>query len=426
MRIADAGIQRMLLLPAILTLICLVAGCNKKPQEMNGTKAVEIIKTKEGASISDASLPDFQIQLLELAFETASLIPVNPFIKDRSLAQEKVVDACLKLDLPVRAVRYSDKIDNWRRGLCYANTAKYLVQNGHTADQVRKGLEIAEQIADMDHGQQWRNDRIKAAIAQTYMLLGQPENAQRFNRHLTDAAEGTTEEQEVLPRDTLSFEEKVSGLDSTIALMNFDLTQAALQAYAELFNAYYTDVEKRNITQTKINEACEKHKIPLPIRMELLIILASIALEHNDQAKTMELVNEAQILLDDYEWPLEKRIPLSANVSELRYKAGGPEQALADLGNALLLYDEHSEEIVDIYQAETIRPIAEAYQCIGDKDKALAVYKKTVEAGMANLNLKPRAEALSSTCGSMALNAVEPDQELVARMNSIKDELGQL
>ena len=45
-------------------------------------------------------------------------------------------------------------------------------------------------------------------------------------------------------------------------------------------------------------------KVPVFIRIGLLLDLAGFALEYSDQNKTLELVNEAQILLDDSQWRL--------------------------------------------------------------------------------------------------------------------------
>lgn len=419
----DIKVHHIVLHAVMLALFCSWVGCSKKPE---GKSATQIVKTKHsnnGPTISQKPLPDFQVKLLELAFETASSIPVKPFIKDRSLAQEKVVDTCLELDQPVRAVRYADKIENWRRGLCYAKTAVYLAQNGYGAEQILKGLDIAEQIAAMDHGQLWRNDLIKAKIARAYVLLGEPEKAKQFDNNIMDSGGDQTKETESASNNHISFEEQIKVIDAMPPLMDFELTKAALHAYAGLYDFYYDDIEKRDILEDRIRSTCDKNKLPIPIQMELLMKLTQISLDHDDLTKALEMVNDTETYLRDYQWPIEEYIPLSANVAKLRFDAGDQEKARTDIDALLAFYDEKMDDIVDIYLAETICPLAEVYQYMGDTKMALSVYKKTVEASITNPNHKPQAEDLSATCCSMAVYAIEPDAELWRCIHEVREGL---
>ena len=67
-------------------------------------------------SLNDLYIEDFQHQLIDLAFESASLIPVKPHIKDRSRKQEEVILACIELGLPNKALGFIPQIENWREG----------------------------------------------------------------------------------------------------------------------------------------------------------------------------------------------------------------------------------------------------------------------------------------------------------------------
>lgn len=81
--------------------------------------------------------------------------------------------------------------------------------------------------------------------------------------------------------------------------------------------------------------------------------------------------------------------------------------------------------MANIYHAEAIRPMAEAYHAMGDTESALDIYRQAIEEGMENPNSRPRAEDLSETCLSMALNGVEPGAELLDRISQIAENLGQ-
>lgn len=79
---------------------------------------------------------------------------------------------------------------------------------------------------------------------------------------------------------------------------------------------------------------------------------------------------------------------------------------------------------MDIYRAGALRPVAEAYQSMGDATGALATSKRVVEEGVANPNSRPRADDVCATCVSMAVHGIGPDAELLARLEQIINELG--
>jgi hypothetical protein len=72
---------------------------------------------------------------------------------------------------------------------------------------------------------------------------------------------------------------------------------------------------------------------------------------------------------------------------------------------------------VNIDKAEAIVPLAESYQMMGNRDKALEVYKLAVTSAVENPNSRPRAEDLTDILCSMALNSVELDEELDMEIN---------
>jgi tetratricopeptide (TPR) repeat protein len=164
--------------------------------------------------------------------------------------------------------------------------------------------------------------------------------------------------------------------------------------------------------------------VPISNRIDLLIELAVISLDHSDPDKALDLVNEAEEIVDSADWRPRFEIPLRARLAELRFNAGDEEQARADLREALAMFDDNRGKIVNIYRAGALRPIAEAYQATGEPAAAREIYMRTLEAGIENPNSRPRAEDLMATCCSMALHAVEPDSKLLSRIREIHDGLG--
>jgi hypothetical protein len=106
--------------------------------------------------------------LLDLAFKTATAIPIRPHIKDRSRAQESVVAVSLDLGQPQRAQHYIKQIDNWRRGAGYADLAFYCAQHGKT-NEAQHYLDLASQSTRDPKVEDWRRDRIRVKIAKAHL-----------------------------------------------------------------------------------------------------------------------------------------------------------------------------------------------------------------------------------------------------------------
>jgi tetratricopeptide (TPR) repeat protein len=365
-------------------------------------------------------LKPYQTELLELAFGAASAMPADPHLKDRCTAQEIVVTACLELGQPQRALRYLEQIQNWRRGADYADLAFYCVQHGATAAEVEPYLEQAAQAAA--GVKDWQRDRINIKIARTRAYLGQTAQAEQLSRHVEPAETGKVAGVRAMVSDEGAFDEQMKEVDALVARGHFDVLRNALDVCVQLFDRFYADQIRRSQVEEKIKASWDK--LPVFIRMELLMALSESALKHADQGKALELVNEAQRLMDASQWTLENRVPIAARLCAARFRAGDKEKAHADADALRCRFDAEGQTIVNIYRAGVLRPLAEAYQAMEDTARALEVYKKAVEAGVENPNSRPRAEDLAATCCSMAVHGVEPDAGLWQRMREIRSGLG--
>jgi len=346
--------------------------------------------------LKDAPLESYQNELLKIAFESVSAMPGNPHIKSRSLAQEKVVMTCLQLNQPKRAHDYTRQITNWRKQLCYANLALYCAQHDFAKSDINYFLTLAAQVPQ--DTEDWREGQIEAIISQTNIEI------------------------EKKKEDTYNFDMEVESLEKLILTEDFDAIQNTLGVYAELYNRFYSNKERRDIIEDKIKKSWDK--MPILIRIELLLNMADFSIQHNDSSKALELVNESQEIMNSETWPLRYGIPLSAKIAKYYALSGDNETAKTKLQKALDIYNESSDQILNIDKAGVLRPIAEAYVALEDNTMALEIYNRAIEAGIENPNSRPRAEDLSSTCCSMALNKFNPGAELLARINEIKNGLG--
>lgn len=392
-------VKKISLLMVGIIFIFSITGCSKNDNQ-NVTEE----------ALKDKPIADFQIKLLDLAFEIASKIPIEPHIKDRSKAQEIVVSACLELDQPDRASGYIEQIEDWRRGMCYAELALYYIKNNNI-DKAKHCANLAHKVVMQDHGQSWRNERIKAKILEVneeFLRISQKADVSTINLSENE--------------EEIAFNNQIKELDDLVAPGNFEVIKNALNVYARLFKLHYGKPQRRLLIEEKIKNSWMQ--MPYFIRIHLLADLTESAIEHSDNQKSLELIDEAQTYLYDYQWPAESLIPLVSKLSGLRFKAGDIEIAHKDINAAWVIFQEQRNTIVDISRAKTLRPLAQAYQLIGDTEASLSVYRNAVEEGAVNPNSRPRAEDLSATCCSMALNYIEPDEELWERIHQISKELG--
>ncbi len=376
---------------------------------------------RQTVSQSETRLAPYQGELLELAFAVASRIPVNPHIADRSTCQENVVKTCLELGEPERALRYADRIANWRRGSAYADLAAYYVRHGAKKDRVEPYLEASRQEAA--RAEDWHKARINVKIAGVLACLGEGQQADRLGADVEPSETGKVQASRAMASDANGLDEQVKIMDAMIAPGNFDVVRNVLEAYGQLFGRFYGDGPRRSQLEERIRASWDK--LPVFVRIELLMTMAGSALDHQDPTKAQGLVDEGQQLMDAATWPAEYRIPMAARLAVLRFRSGGREKARLGTDALRGLFDAEKAGIPNIYRAGVLRPIAEAYQAIGDRRASLELYGRAVEAGVENPNSRPRAEDLAATCCSMALRGAQPDASLWGRIRTIQGGLGE-
>lgn len=368
----------------------------------------------------DRNIAAFRTELIELAFDTASAIPVDPHIKDKCRAQEAVVAACLRMDQPRRALRYLRKIDNWRRGLAYADLAFWCVRRGHT-EGVDTYLDRAAQAARYA-GQQWRKDRVSVRIARVHAWMGRTRQAEQAEAGVEPSEAGKVAGVRAMRAEEGDFDERMEALEKAAATRNFDILKNHLFSATELYNRFYDDADKRTLVEDRIRSAWDP--MPIFLRIELLFRLADFAVDHDDRERARELLDDARAMVEGADWPVEYHVKLLGRLAGHLATAGDDDGAREHLAGALEVYEAGRERTLNIERAEILCEVAEAWQATGDAEGALAVYKQAVEEGFENPNARPRALDLSATCCSMALHGVEPDRELWRRLREIRDRLG--
>jgi hypothetical protein len=394
-------LKKLVLLLAPLLMFG-AAGCN--PAAKQATQSV---------------LEKNQSELLQTAFEVASLIPIQPHIESRSRAQKKVFDACLELKQESLAAEFAGQIKDWRRGLAHADLAFYFASSGNV-QAAREQVTVAEQI--LAAVQDWPRDRIKARLAQVEVLLGRSEEEERQLSGVdeTEAAKVAVTRADI--SDETQYDQQIEALRKLLGSAHFDLRKQGLFVGIELYKNFYHQVEWRNEIETEIRAAMATF---YPVfRVELLLALSEAATAHNDPAQGRALLNEAIVQMDDVPFQAQYGIPLLARVAQAAYLAGDVDLAQDMMLAGEEMYETRQLEIVDIYRAGALLPLAGVYQLLGNATAALSVYGRAIDASVINPNSRPRAEDLTLICLSMAVQGVEPDAELKGRVHEIKLSLG--
>lgn len=372
-------------------------------------------------SLGEAQLQTFQAELLELAFDAAMEMPINLHVKDRCRSQRSVAVAWLELDQPVRALQFIKRIDNWRRGLGYAELACYLAEHGR-ADDAQVFLDLAEGFAENPTIEDWRRHRIQVKLSEASAILGRSEDAAEYESEVGDSEEGKLAATEARLSGDDVFEEQLARIDELAAAESLDLAINGLHAYSQLYGRFYDSPDKRAAVLERIRSSWER--IPVFLRLRVLTTLVDFALEHSDPAEGLELVLDMYEMFEQNTWPIRYEIPLGAQLATLRYRCGQEEEAEADLSGLIEEYDANRHLIGSFERAETLRPIAESYWEIGSQEESLAIYRRVIEEGAENPNARPRCQDLVASCVSMAVRGVQPDAAMWARIREIRDGLG--
>ncbi|MDQ1273554.1 MAG: hypothetical protein QG591_2184, partial [Planctomycetota bacterium] len=227
------------------SLFLFTVGCDK--QERTGDVAQG--KYDMVVSLTDKLLADYQNKLLDVAFEAASAIPIQPHIKDRSRAQGKVVETSLELDQPLRALRYIEKIDNWRRGTGYGALAFFYARHGY-ANETQQYSDLALQFSES--AEDWHKDHIRMKIANAYALLGETQQADQYVKDLADVESLKVAKVTAMIANDDHFNEQMKALDALLVSSNFDIVENALKVCTNLFNRFYDNTERRSFVEEKI------------------------------------------------------------------------------------------------------------------------------------------------------------------------------
>jgi hypothetical protein len=384
--------------------------------------------------------PVTEASLLEIAFDGVSRMPLDPHIRNRARAQEKVVNASLKLMQPEQAVRYAAAIPNWRQAAAYADIARWYAMNNQPGaaetylGKAEKLLELAEDAREgrlfatgdkqqlLESIQEWRLDRVKAHVAKAWLAMGNESKAEKITAGIS-----TDEIPKVLAfqasvSDADAYEKLFSSLSAMAGSEHFESAKGALLGFAALYDVHYEDAEKR----AQLRAAIDAHRTIMPrfLQIEILTSLAQAAYDHGDSENCNEIINRADDLLEEGRFFPRMYFPLKARIVALIHQSGEQESAAEELDAMIRKYDTGRDEIIDIYRCAIVCRMAEASAATGRSDQAVDLYLRAADESRINPNSRPRADDLNEICCSAALSGTKPSKDLLLKLNMINSELG--
>lgn len=378
------------------------------------------VAQQQGASTGAAATADistakpFQAELLDLGFEAALEIPVNPHERDRARVQEVVATTAFRLGLKTRSAAMANQIANWRKGVVFAELA---------ADAARAGRsEAAETFSRYARNaiagaQQWQSDRVLAKLAEAQVALGKVSEAIESEKKFGEGEKGKVTAVLAAQSDS-DFDAVLSEAERAIATGNFELTANALEICARLGER--SDADAARWSRIESLAANAKGKVAREIHIRAYLRLADARIANKSPEAALALVDLAKALRDEVRWTPDAELPITADIARRLAASGRSEAAVAELEKGIASFAANEKLVPDVFRAGALCAAAEAFAAMGDAPRALEVYRLAVEAGALNPNARPRAEDLATTTASLARAAVEPDAAMWARLREIR------
>jgi tetratricopeptide (TPR) repeat protein len=352
-------------------------------------------------------------EALDYAFRFASAIDPDP--KDKAKAQELVVrEYAARGDLD-EAVSRAGMIENWRRGVVYADLARQLAGEGRH-EEARALIEEARSVRDSVAG--WQNPRISAHIAEALAALG-------------DLAKSREISAEVADQDPQAYAGRSVATVATgyAAKRNFDAAMEQLAILADEHDVYetwwrtqgYLDLGRSSdFTDEQRLEALDaaKQSAAEIAGWKQAQMLQGVAAEYHALGKTKKARG---VLRQADEVILAGSPTLTARAAMLSILAGawagiGDRKHAADL---LELAEEAVPNNIVIDQPGVYAMLAESYVRMEDPEDSRRLFDTALDSAEALVNARPRALAVVAICRSMGRSGIELDEAIRGRLDAL-------
>ena len=380
------------------------------------------------AVISPHSADAWRVDLLEFAGASAEKLPLDPHIRNRSVAMLDVVDALLELGATSEAKQLGDRIPDWRRGMAHARYAEaVLLRDGKSSlDLVRPSLEIANNLAAPERvEQEWHRTDILIAISKAWTAVGDFQKAKALieGEQLEDYQVGVVDSAVAKAKGMTAsnVKERLAGLQETMRLQLMDRSQTAIRSLLGMHLQFYSDETIRSEIESSIKAGWKG--VPIEIQIRTLIALGNHAVQNEDSENAQRLAAEADGMVRSAKFTPQWFIRLLAPVASLKHAAGQEGAARQMLDECRGLFDAANNEINPVYRNRTMVALAEGYLSVGASSDAFSAYLAGFEHSAANPNGRPQMQAIVQVACSYAVHADSENQEVSSRLRTVGDAL---
>jgi hypothetical protein len=427
------AMKTTLVLPWWLVLGPLLVACSCRDSASGpGTLAAKAATPAALPAVMPAAQP-FRVELLRTAFAAASRFPLDPHGKNRSRAQEVVVAAAFELDQPDLAIELAADIRDWRRGCAHADYAWTMARQGQR-EKAEQHLRLAEQVqqSEREHasGQEWRGDMIALKASRAWAALGDEVRAAEAaaaidvnTTHAVDARWSQTAAERVRLLAPEHAAKELAELDLGFPSMTLGQQGTALVMMARLHERFFADAALRAELEERLVRRYDK--VPPALRLDALATMVRSAVAHGEGDGARKLLAAVREIVSGHRWRAEDRLPQLARLCELQFLLGDVDRAKVEAEQALAEWHREREQIVDIYRAESLRPLALAWHAMGQTDLARDLLAQVLEEGMENPNSRPRCDDFVDTLVAMAKHGIDPTAVLWPRIREIAAGLGE-
>lgn len=408
---------------ALITQLIICIGQSGCVDESTSAQNASVLKQHSDmpATQTPASSPLANLSrddLLDLAFQISTSIPIEPFASDRARMQALVAQACIKNGSLIQAIQYASKIEGWRQGELFALIGQQYASANETQlarDFAARAMEVAANEID------WRREQIVIETAKLYLQLGDSTKASALVEGATQAELGKIEAARTAIVLQSQLDNQADMFDKALATKNFDLARGAIEGYLVWLDRVSEDEIRTTRALKAIDDALPG--LPFDLQVKYAIDLADHLHKNLKRDLAILKLDKATEIFSATTFLPEDVAPLGAMIARARIRMEDPQSARVLLKR---FYEEHStrrEGIVNLRRATSLRALAEGFCELGDRDDAIACYTWALEEGTINPNARPRAEDLGATCISMAEYGIVLTPELKNRIDTIRNSL---
>ena len=258
------------------------------------------VQAATGAPVGEVravELAPFRTELLDLGFDAACAIPVNPHDRDRARVQEAVALSAAELGLVTKAAGMANRIENWRKGSVFGELAIASARDGR-----REAAMTFAKFAESSLGaaQRWQQERVRVKIAQAHALVGEGDEAKRLERGVGEPEQGKVAAALASKLPIERLDEILADAEKMVETKNFDLAANALSMCAEVAVRLKGDDARWARVESIAERASAS--VARDIQIRSILRFAEIRAAQGSDAAARALISKAIAARDGARW----------------------------------------------------------------------------------------------------------------------------